>query len=77
MPDSQSKVTNILIKLVNNREALFPLFAISLIFIMLVSLPTWMLDILLAANLALAAVVLMTTIYVKSPLEFSVFPSLT
>jgi flagellar biosynthesis protein FlhA len=76
MPDSQSKVTNILIKLVNNREALFPLFAISLIFIMLVSLPTWMLDILLAANLALAAVVLMTTIYVKSPLEFSVFPSL-
>ncbi len=33
-------------------------------------------DIMLAANLAFAAIVLLTTIYVTSPLEFSVFPSM-
>ncbi len=53
-----------------------PIAAVSLIFVMLIPLPNWMLDILLAGNLAFAAVVMLTTIYVNSPLEFSVFPSL-
>ena len=35
-----------------------------------------MMDLLLILNLTLSAVVLITTIYVQSPLEFSVFPSL-
>ncbi|MCF7958294.1 MAG: flagellar biosynthesis protein FlhA [Phycisphaerae bacterium] len=60
----------------SGRDILFPLAAVSLIFVMLIPLPSWMLDVLLAANLAFAAVVLLTTIYVKSPLELSVFPSL-
>lgn len=40
--------------------------------------PMWpvMMDILIATNIALAALILLTTIYVTSPLEFSVFPSL-
>ena len=33
-------------------------------------------DMLLAANIALAVVMLLTTVYVKSPLEFSIFPTL-
>ena len=33
-------------------------------------------DLLISANLALAAIVLLTTIYVQRPLDFSVFPSL-
>ena len=60
----------------NIREFVLPLAAVSLIFVMLIPLPTWLLDVLLAANLAFAAIVLLTTIYVHSPLEFSVFPSL-
>jgi flagellar biosynthesis protein FlhA len=55
---------------------ILPLAAVSLIFVMIIPLPAWLLDILLASNLALAAIVLLTTIYVSSPLEFSVFPSL-
>ena len=58
------------------RDMIFPIATISLIFVMLIPLPTALMDILLAANLAFAAVVLLTTIYVTSPLEFSVFPSL-
>ena len=58
------------------RDLIMPIAAISLIFVMLVRLPTGLMDVLLAANLAFAAVVLLTTIYVTSPLEFSVFPSM-
>jgi flagellar biosynthesis protein FlhA len=39
-------------------------------------LPTQILDLLLTVNITLSIVVLVTTIYVKSPLEFAVFPSL-
>jgi flagellar biosynthesis protein FlhA len=60
----------------NNREMLLPIAAVSLIFVMLIPLPLSMMDIMLAGNLALAAVIMLTTIYVTSPLEFSVFPSL-
>ena len=60
----------------NNRDLILPIAAMSLIFVMLIPLPTWMMDVLLAANLAFAAVVLLTTIYVSSPLELSVFPSM-
>ena len=33
-------------------------------------------DLLLAANMAVAVVMLLTTLYVQTPLEFNVFPSL-
>ncbi|HBZ97678.1 MAG TPA: EscV/YscV/HrcV family type III secretion system export apparatus protein, partial [Phycisphaerales bacterium] len=44
--------------------------------VLVVPLPPAMLDILIAANIALAAVILLTTIYMDRPLEFSVFPAL-
>ncbi|MBN1846405.1 MAG: flagellar biosynthesis protein FlhA [Sedimentisphaerales bacterium] len=58
------------------RELILPVSAVCLIFVMLIPLPTWLMDMFLAANLAFAAVVLLTTIYVTTPLEFSAFPSL-
>ncbi|KPK76573.1 MAG: flagellar biosynthesis protein FlhA, partial [Phycisphaerae bacterium SM23_30] len=63
-------------RLHDSRELIFPIASVSLIFVMLIPLPTTLMDVLLAANLAFAAVVMLTTIYVTSPLEFSVFPSL-
>ena len=66
----------ILQRLHENRGMLFPMALISLLFVILVPLPTPILDILLMLNLTISAVVLITTIYVNSPLEFSVFPSL-
>lgn len=55
---------------------LFPLVFIGLLGVILVPLPTHVLDLLLVTNITLAVLVLVTTIYVKSPLEFAVFPSL-
>jgi flagellar biosynthesis protein FlhA len=59
-----------------NRGMVFPIAFIGLLAVILVPLPTQVLDLLLICNVTLSILVLVTTIYVKSPLEFSVFPSL-
>ena len=66
----------ILQRLHANRGMIFPVAFISLLFVILIPLPTGVMDVLLVLNLTLSAVILITTIYVQSPLEFSVFPSL-
>ena len=43
---------------------------------LVVPLPPLALDILISANIAVAAIVLLTTIYMRRPLDFSVFPAL-
>ena len=53
-----------------------PLGMTCLILVILIPLPTWLLDILLAANITLSAVILLTVMYVTRPLDFSVFPAL-
>jgi len=58
-----------------HRGLAVPAAAAAIVFILLVPLPAPMMDLLLAANIALSAVVLLTAIFVPSPLEFSVFPS--
>ena len=58
------------------RPLLVPVGVIGLIAVIVVPLPPFIMDMMIAGNIALAALILMTTIFVKSPLEFSVFPSL-
>ena len=58
------------------RGMIFPLLAMSLVLVILIPLPTPILDILLIANITLSAVVLLTVMYMNGPLEFSSFPSL-
>ncbi|MBB6430756.1 flagellar biosynthesis protein FlhA [Algisphaera agarilytica] len=58
------------------RPLLVPGAVIGLIAVIVVPLPPFLMDMLIATNIALAALILMTTIFVKSPLEFSVFPAL-
>jgi flagellar biosynthesis protein FlhA len=49
---------------------------IASVLVIMVPLPAALMDVLLAANITIAVLVLLTTIYVRQPLEFSVFPSL-
>ena len=44
--------------------------------VLIIPIPTMALDLLLAANITLSLVILLTTLYLKRPLEFSVFPGL-
>ncbi len=46
------------------------------VFMMILPLPTTMVDLLIAINLAFSVILLMISIYLRDPLEFSVFPSL-
>ncbi len=57
-------------------ELLLPIGIIACLLVIFVPLPPGLMDILLAANISVAVMILLTTIYVKSPLELSVFPSL-
>jgi len=59
-----------------NRGLLFPFALILMLVVILIPLPTPALDFLLLINITLSVIVLVTTVYVKSPLEFTVLPSL-
>lgn len=56
-------------------DLIVPLGVLACVLVLLVPLPAAALDLLLALNLTVSVVVLLTTIYVRSPLEFSVFPT--
>lgn len=51
-------------------------FVILAIFLIIIPLPTWLLDLMFALNIALSVYILITTMYIKESLEFSIFPSL-
>jgi len=46
-----------------------------ILFVMLVPLPTFILDVLLAFSISFSLVILITSMFMTSPLDFSIFPS--
>jgi len=59
-----------------NQGLIFPAMIVTSILVIIAPLPAVVLDLLLAANIAVAVIILLTTIYVTRPLEFSVFPAI-
>jgi len=57
-------------------EWIMPVAAVALIFVMLVPLPSLLLDVLLAVSITAAVLVLLSAIQILRPSQFSVFPSL-
>src|SRR5580693_4721900 len=57
-------------------EWIMPIAAVGLIFVMLIPLPTLLLDLLLAMSIAVSVLVLLSAIQILRPSQFSVFPSL-
>lgn len=53
-----------------------PLAAVCMIFVLLVPMPSFVLDLLLTGSIAASVLVLLTAIQVLRPVQFSVFPSL-
>src|SRR6201984_748988 len=53
-----------------------PLAAVCMIFVLLVPMPSFVLDLLLTCSIAASILVLLTAIQVLRPVQFSVFPSL-
>jgi flagellar biosynthesis protein FlhA len=57
-------------------EWIAPIAAVSMVFVMLVPLPSFVLDLLLTLSITASMLVLLTAIQVLRPIQFSVFPSL-
>ncbi len=60
----------------HNRGLVFPVLIVTAVLILVAPLPPMVMDLLLACNVTIAVVILLTTIYVARPLEFSVFPTI-
>lgn len=60
-------------KLFNNAISAF---VILIIFLLIIPLPAWLLDFMFVLNLGISFVILLTTMYIKESLDFSIFPSL-
>jgi flagellar biosynthesis protein FlhA len=57
-------------------EWIAPIAAVSMVFVMLVPLPSFLLDLLLTISITASILVLLTAIQILRPVQFSVFPSL-
>ncbi|TWT31262.1 Flagellar biosynthesis protein FlhA [Posidoniimonas corsicana] len=58
------------------QDLILPVAIIASVLVIMAPLPPALMDVLLAANITVSVIVLLTTIYVRTPLEFSIFPSL-
>src|ERR1700689_603733 len=70
------KKSGLLKSLRESSEWFIPTGAVALVFVMLVPLPSFMLDLLLTVSIMASVLVLLTAIQILRPVEFSVFPSL-
>ncbi|MCC8180651.1 MAG: flagellar biosynthesis protein FlhA, partial [Planctomycetes bacterium] len=62
-------------QLLKNQNVILSIFVIMALAMMLIPLPAFLMDILIGLNMILALIVLMKTIFVAQPLQFSTFPS--
>lgn len=58
------------------RTMIAPAAVLAVVVVMVVPLPPTLLDLLLSMDIGLAVVLVLTAVYVREPIEFSVFPSL-
>ena len=62
--------------LTNNSDVLMALSVVGMLVVMVIPIPTMLLDVFLSFNITFSIVVLLVAMYTLKALEFSVFPSL-
>jgi flagellar biosynthesis protein FlhA len=62
--------------LINRGSLVFSVGMIGIVFILVLPLPTWMIDALLSLSIAIAVLIIMLIANIKRPTDFSVFPTL-
>lgn len=71
-----SRLSSSRLKMNRARQIAVPLIIVIMIILLVVPIPAPLLDVLLAANLAIAVLILLTAMLVPRALDFSVFPAL-
>ena len=66
---------NLLLAILKRNDILLALLLMGIIFMIILPLPIFLVDMLIVANLTIALVLLMMAVYIGSPLDFAAFPS--
>ncbi|NRD71750.1 type III secretion system export apparatus subunit SctV [Shewanella sp. VB17] len=69
-----NKLINVLNLVSQRKDIMLAVLLLGVIFMMILPLPTALVDVLIGINITIAVVLMMLAIYIKSPLEFSAFP---
>lgn len=67
--------TNVLPLAYKNKDLLLAIGVLLILGLLIIPLPPMVLDLFLALNLAMSVLILLISVYLKSPLEFSAFPA--
>ncbi len=70
-----NKLISIINKIGQRKDIMLAVMLLAIVFMMILPLPTALVDVLIGANMSIAVVLLMLAIYITSPLEFSAFPA--
>lgn len=62
--------------LLRQSDIIMALCLVAIVVVMIIPIPTFVLDIALACSIAISLAILLTALYVEEPLQFSVFPGL-
>nr|WP_225908760.1 type III secretion system export apparatus subunit SctV [Pseudomonas lactucae] len=69
-------VNGVLLKIARRAEVLGAVVVMAIVFIFIVPLPTWLVDILIALNICISCLLIVLALYLPGPLAFSSFPSI-
>jgi type III secretion protein V len=69
------RLQRIILQITARQDLMLIALLVAVIFMMILPLPTVIVDILVAVNMSVAVILLMVAIYLKSPLQFTSFPS--
>lgn len=73
---AEDQTNQIFKTITKNSDILFSFAVLSILVLMIIPLPTWLLDILLTCNISLSLVVLLVALFITKPLDLAVFPGL-
>ena len=71
----QSRLHRGVMALTSRNDIVLAVMIVAIIFMMILPLPTWLVDVLIGLNMTVSAMLLMVAMYLPSPLAFSSFPS--
>lgn len=71
----QDRLQLLVIRITGRNDLVLAVLLVSIIFMMILPLPTWLVDVLIGVNMTISAMLLMVAMYLPSPLAFSSFPS--
>lgn len=75
MPASEAVEGNTFFDAMKSNSAMMAMAVIAILMVMIIPIPTFLLDILLAFSITFSIIILLMSMYVLKPLQFSVFPS--